>query len=407
MALMASPLPAEIDARPSARVCVGKKPSAPATAITLCHFSTAHTQLKSRSFHRQFLPLAAAGFKVQYISPARAMATHDGIEFVTIRKRNSRLARFLGSVPLFLKLLQQPASVYHFQDPELLPAALLLKLVFRKRVVYDAYEDFPSMARDKASIPQPLRSSAARLVRAIEKLAARCFDGVMTADPCTLRRLAHTGRSRKLVFYNFPNLDFFPHPAPQRKPFDVVYRGGLSERAGTFLLLDAAAGLVRQGHAIRLLLIGYFDSASAESALRRRIRGLGLDSSVEILGRIRHEEMAQALCQARIGVSPLSATPKFLLNIPVKIFEYWACGLPVIASDLPPIRPFLCNTHAGLLFPPGNSHGLALSIRWMLEHPHTAERMGCRGRSAVVERFNNHNETQKLARFCLSIANSH
>lgn len=403
---MTSTLPAEIDAARQAGTVFRAQTRQPA-AITLCHFSTAHTQLKSRSFHRQFLPLAAAGFRVRYISPAGDTGTSGGIEFVTLRKRKSLLARFLSSEPLVRKLLQQRASVYHFQDPELLPTALLLKLAFRKRVVYDAYEDFPSMAFDKESIPKALRSSSAKLVRAIEKLAACCFDGVITADPGTLRRLAHTGRSRKLVFYNFPNLDFFPQPGPQPKPFDVVYRGGLSERAGTFLLLDAAAALARQGLRIRVLLIGYFDNAAAENTLRRRIRALDLDSGIEIQGRIGHEQMAAALSQARIGVSPLCATPKFLLNIPVKIFEYWACGLPVIASNLPPIRPFFRNTQAGLLFPPGDAQELALSIRWMLDHPCTAERMGCRGRTAIVERFNNRNETQKLARFCLTIADNH
>jgi len=241
------------------------------------------------------------------------------------------------------------------------------------------------------------------VVRAAERLAAHCFDGVITADPFTLRRLARAGRSRKLVFYNFPNLDFFPAPRNPSKTFDLVYRGGLSERAGTLLLLDALRRLSAEGRCVRLLLIGYADNGLEEKTLRDRIRGLGLETSIEIRPRIDHEETAAALSAARIGVCPLQAIPKFLLNIPVKVFEYWACGLPVISSDLPPIRPFFRNAKAGLLFPPGDVAALARCIRWMLDHPEAAAHMGRRGRAAVVERLNNRSESHRLRRFCLRV----
>jgi glycosyltransferase involved in cell wall biosynthesis len=373
--------------------------------ITVCHFTTAHTELKSRSFHREFMPLAATGFGVSYVAPMKARGHRDGVDFVPVRARKNRVLRLLAFPALLAQLLRQRAGLYHFQDPQLLPLALMLKLVFRRRVVYDAYEDFPSVAANKRSIPHFLRPLAAKSVAALESLAARSFDGVMTADPFTIRRMARRGNSRKLVFYNFPNLDLFPPPVPHAKPFDVVYRGGFSERTGTFLLLEAMRLLLAARRVpTRLLLLGYFDSPAAETAIHERIAALGLESSIEIRGRIAHEDMAFALGEARIGVCPLQPVPKFLLNIPVKVFEYWACGLPVIASDLPPIRPFFRNQRAGFLVPPESSAALAWSIGWMLDHPDDAARMGAHGRDLVAGRFNNSGEIHKLRRFCARIA---
>ncbi len=375
-----------------------------ARPVTVCHFTTAHTELKSRSFHREFMPLAAGGFGVRYLAAMKSSANRDGVDLVALPLIRNRFRWALTLPALLAKLLTQRASLYHFQDPQLLPVALALKLLFRKRVVYDAYEDFPAMAANKTSIPRFLRPFAAKFMAGLESLAARCFDGVMTADPFTLRRLARRGESRKLVFYNFPNLDVFPPVRSRKKSFDVVYRGGLSERAGTFLLLDAMHQLATRAAPVRLLLIGYFDSPAAETALRKRIRALGLDSSVEIRGRLAHEDMAGALTNARIGVCPLQPVPKFLLNIPVKVFEYWACGLPVIASDLPPIRPFFRHGHAGFLVSPTSATALARSIGWLLDHPDDATRMGERGRELVTQRFNNSGEIQKLRRFCAQVA---
>jgi glycosyltransferase involved in cell wall biosynthesis len=372
--------------------------------ITLCHFSTAHTQLKSRSFHRECLPLAAEGISVRYVSPANIHGTRDRVDFVALPKPRNR-ARYLLPPPALVQLLlKQNASLYHFQDPELMPLALALKLIFRKRVVYDAYEDFPSMALNKEALPRILRPIAAKMLAATERLAAHCFDGVMTADPFTLRRLARTGTSRKLVFFNFPNLDFFPAPRLEPKECDVVYRGGLSQRSGIWVLLAAMRLLADRGTPATLLLIGYFDTPEVESALRERIRELKLESRVELCGRMEHDEMARALSRARVGVCPLQDIPKFRINIPVKVFEYWACGLPVVASDLPPIRPFFRNAASGLLFQPSDASELAQSIGWLLDHPHAAARMGHRGRTAVLHRFNNRSEIRKLWKFCVQIA---
>jgi len=367
-------------------------------ALTVCHFTIAHAQLKSRSFHRRFAPLATAGINVRYVSP-RITGHRDGVELIALRECKTRLSRMLALPTLLATLLRQDADFYHFQDPELLPLALALKLVFRRGVVYDAYEHFPSMAAAAQSVPCSLRPLAARTVALAERLAALCFNGVMTADPLTLRSFAPIGQSRKLVFYNFPNLDFFPAPPDCPKRFDVVYRGGLSERAGTYVLLDAMNLLATRRPSIRLLLIGYFDNRASEAALRERIRALGLGSNVVIRGRLDHEDMAPALSEAAIGVCPLQPVPKFLLNIPVKVFEYWACGLPVVASDLPPIRPFFRSGQAGILLKPGSAAELAESIAWLLDRPEEAARIGTRGRALVEQRLNNRGEIRKLLRF--------
>jgi glycosyltransferase involved in cell wall biosynthesis len=388
----------------AAKLIARRMPWERALPITVCHFTTAHTDFKSRSFHREFMPLAASGFGIRYVAPAESSVHREGVDVIAIPQRGNPLGRAFAFPALLLQLLRQRASLYHFQDPQLLPLAFMLKLLFGRRIIYDAYEDFPSMAANKTVIPRLLRPLAARVVASVESFAARCFDGVMTADPFTLRRLARRGTSRKLVFYNFPNLDLFPQPRPHEKRFDVVYRGGLSERAGTYLLLEAMRLLAARRSPTRLLLIGYFDGPAAETELRARIRGFGLESSVEIRGRLDHEVMAAALGEARIGVCPLQPVPKFLLNIPVKVFEYWACGLPVVASDLPPIRPFFRDKEAGFLVPPESPAELARSISWLLDHPDEAARMGQRGREIVAQRFNNSAEIHKLRKFCAQIA---
>lgn len=367
----------------------------------ICHVTLAHRELKSRTFYMQFAPLAALGIPVTYVSPASRTPPSQGITFVPIASPRSRWLQILSTPFLVRSLVKQRAALYHFQDPELLAAAFVLKLLFRKRVVFDSYEDFASMALHSNRIPAVMKPLAERSIAHLQKLAARTFDAIITADSLTLKRFARFGRSKKRVLYNLPNLDLFPTPTPTTpKRYDVVYRGGVSERAGTWTLLESLKLLKLHGRSVKTLIIGYFDNADARVQLFRRIDAAGLCDQITVEGRLDHTAMARTLSQARIGVSPLLATPKFQRNIPVKIFEYWACGLPVIASDLAPIRPFIRNAtaDAGLLYPAGDAHALAQAIEDLLAEPQKAEALGRRGREAVEQRYNNRSEVVKLHR---------
>src|SRR5260370_13511364 len=139
-----------------------------------------------------------------------------------------------------------------------------------------------------------------------------------------------------MVFYNLLNLDFFPAPKSRNKQFDLVYRGGLSERAGTFVLLSALRELQSRGLDPKLLLFGYADNRFDCIKIENHIRSLGLSKNVVLQGQIDHAKMAETLSQARVSVCPLLEIPKFRNNIPVKAFESWAFCIPLTLRDLPP-----------------------------------------------------------------------
>ncbi|HET7109138.1 MAG TPA: glycosyltransferase [Candidatus Acidoferrum sp.] len=367
--------------------------------VVVCHLSPVESRRDERAFTRQALPSTGYGLHAQIIGPHPGNGQNQGIELVPLQKSRSRALRILLASRFVRAALRQKADIYHVHSPELFPAALILKLIFGKRVVYDTREDFPAMMLTKTYLPARLRKLTSRIVAGAESLAARFADGFLTADSGTLRPHAKTGKSRKLVFYNFPNLQYFPEPGTVEKKFDLVYRGGLSERAGTYVLLKAVRLLKERGTPVRLLMFGYSDNKQAEQMLRDAVLSLGIECQVTLQGVIRHDDMAATLSQARIAVCPLQRIPKFLNNIPVKVFESWACGLPVIATDLPPIRPFFGNRPYGTLVKAGDSYALANAIAALLKSPQRVAEYGRQARRAVVERYNNDLEIHKLLNF--------
>jgi len=371
--------------------------------ISVCHLSPVRGRLDARTYNMEILPAVKHGVRAALVGPHGTERHEDGLDVLPLAGGGTRWTRFLTAPAIAFVARRQPARIYHLHNPEMIPAGLLLKLLFRKTVVYDTQEDFASMMLTKTYLPARLRGLAGKVVRTAERLAANLFDGFMTADPGTLRGLARAGKSRKLVFYNLPNLEYFSNLKPAPKRFDLVYRGGLSERAGTFVLLDALQMLRRRGILAETLLFGYTDDQQVRATILERVRRMNLTSQIVLHGRVPHADMAETLAQARISVCPLMAIPKFMNNIPVKVFESWACGIPVVSSDLPPIRPFFRHGEYGLLVPPGDAGALAGAIEELLKNPARARSMGLAGRSAVFERCNNTREIRKLLAFYAKI----
>jgi len=366
--------------------------------IKVCHL-TPLRRTDERAFTRQSLPGIRDGLRSVIVGPHGVHAMVDGVSFEPTPSPRNRFLRMLFGLRMVRWALPHQADIYHVHSPELIPAALILKLVYGKTVVYDAREDFPAMMLTKTYIPSACRSLLSKAVAAVERVAARSLDGIITADSGSLRALARIGNSRKLVFYNFPNLRFFPPPISTEAKYDIVYRGGLSERAGTFVLLRAIKRLADLGLRVRLLMFGYTDNDASTDAIRETLESLGISELVTLGGVIPHRQMAETLSSARILVCPLQKIPKFEHNIPVKVFEAWACGLAVVATDLPPIRPFLRDRQYGLLVQPGDSLELADAICKLVSRPELREEFGRRARQAVVDRYNSSRQVSTLLAF--------
>jgi len=68
--------------------------------------------------------------------------------------------------------------------------------------------------------------------------------------------------------------------------------------------------------------------------------------------------------------------------------EALACGLPVLASDIPGNREWLARTQAGKLFPDGDGAALAAGILQIIDQPEELENMSQQARQLAEERAN-------------------
>jgi glycosyltransferase involved in cell wall biosynthesis len=145
-----------------------------------------------------------------------------------------------------------------------------------------------------------------------------------------------------------------------------------------------------------LVLVGRIDTQKLEHEVMLYVNAHRLGQRVKLEGHKPYERLHKYLKDATVGLIAFEDLPHTHIIIPTKLFEYMAFGLPVVASDLPTIRPFVEGTNCGILVPPSDVLGLAAAIEHIFAHPAQAQQLGENGRRAVLDHYNWEAEERKL-----------
>lgn len=365
---------------------------------SVVQLTTVHPREDTRVFHRQVRTLAQQpGLDLHFVvADGKGSGTLDSegvaVRIVDLGKPpGGRVGRILvGSWRAVRSVLALGGRVVHFHDPELIPAGLVLKCLGR-RVVYDVHEDYPLQILHKHWLPKVLRRPLAWWVRAVEYMASSAFDAIVCVTPTIATRF----KPRKTVlvrnFPDAPELVAAGRTAYAQRANAFVYVGVVAAIRGAREMVDSI-GRMPDTLVARLELAGDFSPAPLESELRA-MRGW---ERVRYHGWASRPQVASLLGAARAGLVVLHPTENYPDAYPVKLFEYMAAGLPVIASDFPLWRGIVDGAQCGLLVDPKNPVEIRDAMQWILDHPAEAEAMGRRGAQAIARDYNWAREAETL-----------
>ncbi len=293
----------------------------------ICVITTVHGPFDDRIFQKECVSLVKEGYSVTVIAQNDKNEVVGGVNIVRLPKAKNRLNRMFGLATRALRLaLREKADAYHFHDPELLLVGLVLKLVTGKKVIYDVHEDYAAAIHDKDWLPKSLRKTVAFAFNIFEKLSARLFDVIIAATPDIA---VNFPQSKTFVIRNVPVYDEIsgiePLKIKKERPV-VIYAGGLSRIRGIKEVIQAM-GLL--GGSAELWLLGTWESDSFQKECEMSngwqfVKYLGFKKLSEVYSHIK---------AADVGLHCIHPLPRYLNGLPVKCFEYLACGIPVILSD--------------------------------------------------------------------------
>lgn len=367
------------------------------SAKKICVITTVHPAFDTRIFHKEIKSLLRAGYNVSLIATHDKDENLDGVEIKSLPAWRGRLKRLANSIKALKLARSEDFDAYHFHDPEFLPFSVLLSRLTGKPVIFDVHEDYPNSIRDKYWIPRPLRNVVARLYEIVEGVCLRFIDVVVYTTPIVGRR--YPGAKKKVRIENYPPVEIFMDVLPQEsKEMRFVFTGTISRIRGIFVLAEAFRLTNLKYPEAKLVLVGWFRPPKLEDEIRGLFKEWGMEDSVEILPGIPHQEMGRFLAGSLGGMVTFLPFGGHTSHLPIKIFEYMASGIPVIASDFPLYREVIAGSKCGILVNQDRPQEIADAMMSLIKDRGSALEMGRRGRKAFEDKYNWNSEGEKLVK---------
>ncbi len=178
-----------------------------------------------------------------------------------------------------------------------------------------------------------------------------------------------------------------PGADPGGRAHRIVFAGRQEPRKGLQVLLRAWPELRRRTGA-ELRIIGADPLAVRLLLTRLRVP----DDGIEILGFLDQEALTQELLEAKALVAPSLGGESFGMVLT----RAWACGTPVVASDIPGYREVL-TAEAAMSFPAGDESALVVAVEEMIADEPRRAAMGAAGRRLAQERYSWDRIAQRLS----------
>jgi len=160
--------------------------------------------------------------------------------------------------------------------------------------------------------------------------------------------------------------------------------GGLRPWHGVEILPELLARLQKRRPGTHLVIAG---DGQLRRQLEREFAKRGLKKNVTITGLLRHEEIPAVIRHFDVALAPYPKHNHDFYFSPLKLFEYMACGVPVVAAKLGQIAEMVRHGKTGLLYPPGNLNALVACCERLLGDEALRHNLGAAAAKLVHSKF--------------------
>jgi glycosyltransferase involved in cell wall biosynthesis len=232
-----------------------------------------------------------------------------------------------------------------------------------------------------------------RLCLAARRWLARRAEVNVIPSPERAERFARevSGGRPVLCVWNCPSREEVSPPRARLdgKELWVYYHGSIVPPQLPASVLHALALLPAS---VKLRVAGYETQGHRGyvQELRELAERLGIADRVEWLGAApTRGELFRRCTASDVGVALFPADwHQQMAGASNKPFDYLACGLALVVSDLPDWRAIFVDAGCALPCDPADSQGIADALRWYLDHPRETRAFGEQGRLRVASEWN-------------------
>lgn len=301
---------------------------------------------------------------------------------------------FIGSLTVFKK-----GSVLLFRAHDLNSAKFYARWgrLFNLKIIYDYVEYYDSLRkRDQKSIEVLKKNSFDR------NIFMYCDKFIVISE--FLKE--HVKRYKKEFLKIPPIIDFDQFVGIEKKDSDrpyFLYCGSIVYLDVIRFIIDSftTSGLNRNGFYLKLVLSGSLEEIEN---LVEKIEFEDLSESIEVLNKLKYEQLISYYAGASALLIPLSESLQDKARFPFKICEYLASRRPIITSGVGVINEYFTADRDAFICPTNDQRALAEKFKLVAVNKDLADEIGLKGYYLGRKHFHYENYVQDLRSFFLDKA---
>lgn len=307
----------------------------------------------------------------------------DGVHIHPHKISESRVARVLRQRSLAKRAASLNPDIIHVHEPIMLRSCIRQKGA--ARLVWDVHEDYETVLATREWIPKPLRKLVWRLWDYRERRLLPHIDLVLAATPPVAQRYLPL-HPNVVVVPNLTEVEIYEGEHDWTNPH-AVFVGSIFESRGLLEVIEALGRLRAEGLTVPMTIAGPIESDAFEKRLLNAIESHGVSDSVRYIGAVPRSQAVQLCREATIGVVAHLPESQGDFAWPVKMFEYMACGLPLIYTTLGAMVYLADGQEIGVAADPFDIDGLVDAFRRLTSAPEYAKHCAAIGRKLIESRY--------------------
>ncbi len=305
----------------------------------------------TRMFEKFGISLSDSGdYQVVIIGyPSSIKPAYPNIDFLPLDsfKRLSS-QRLLAPLKVFLKICKVKHDILIVNTHELLIVALLNRIIFGGKIIYDIQENYYRNILYTDAFPKLLKPILALWVRAKEKLTSPFFHWFFLAERGYEKEFSFT-REKVTVLENKPRITKHLKREKLVGKTNLLFSGTLGESTGLFKAISLAKDLHQLDKTITLHIIGYAAKHETYVKIMNEISGYDFINMTGGNHLVPHVEIMEAIMKADFGIIAYPPSPHTQNSMPTKLYEYVASKLPILLLDHKPWVEFCQKYDAAIV----------------------------------------------------------
>jgi glycosyltransferase involved in cell wall biosynthesis len=324
---------------------------------------------------------------------------------------------FISSIFLFLHLLKilPGYDIIYVREYHTVTTAFFPRFIFGKKLVFEV--NGLGNEEQKLKKHSVLNRISVFLIQRAESAATRYSDRIICVTPQLASYLIRHFNcdSRKVeIVSNGVNIENFC-PVHDKALLAgwrmnlgiaqdervVVFVGNLALWQGVNILVESGIRLLSKEEKLRILIIG---DGILKADLMKRVLSSGLEKKFIFTGMMNYADIPILINLADICVAPFISKRNQETGVsPLKIFEYMACGKPIVSTRINGLE-FIETEGVGRLIDPENVPALEGALHDLLKAPEKRINMGSRGIQVVREKYSWESKVAEIAKILGTLA---